>query len=609
MLYQDNIQAMEKGKKALFKLFRQKEASKTEAEENWMEVRSIPTRTELLALEVLREGECFRFNSRYDPLQEAARWAEQYRAKNLDTIAVMYGLGNGIFLRELVNSLEQYQYIIVYEPSFTIFCHAIENYSLADLFLNEKLLIVVKGINDFEYPYFVSTLVTWMNLFSQVKCLHPGYDKLFPESYNYFLGVLQDNQFTSLVTKNTRVMIGKNLVENSISNIAYIKDSVSFWDLQEQFPKDIPVIIVSAGPSLNKNVEVLKQAKGKSIIMAVDKAYLTLLRHDIEPDFVVLLDVRKPLSSCGNKPGFTTPLLCLLEGSQPIMRNHAGRKVIFQCSDFLRQVYEMYGRKMKDVKSGGSVSTAAFALSAVAGFRRIVLVGSNLAYAGEVSHAGDYVDLYRNDMELYVEDIEGNQVKTRYDWYTFLRWYENAILQMEDFDVINATEGGANIKGTRNLTLQEVVDQYCTIEIDCQNIIQTMEPSFNAEAIESIREMLKTATEDMEDIQKRVKRIILDCQKLITDIKLNKNYTASSKRFLKLITDTNAYVEGKEISSVINQYIMSTGAKEIEQLYFLTTDKQRDEILSYTNTERIYQNISEACDFLIPRINQVLQAL
>lgn len=605
MHYQDNLQAMKEGKSVLYDNFIQKEVP----EEAQLIVTSVPTKTDRMALEVELNGAHNRLNSKYNPIQEAQVWAEQYRAKNLDTIALMFGLGNGTFLRELVSQLEHYQYIIVYEPSYTIFCHVLENYSLTDLFHNEKLLMIVRGLNDFEYPYLVSRVVSWMNLFSQVKCLHPGYDKLFPETYQYYLSVIQDNLFTNLIAKNTREKIGKIIVENSISNLVYIKNSISFWDLQEKLSKDIPVIIVSAGPSLNKNVEVLKKAKGKAIVMAVDKAYITLLKHDIEPDFVVLLDARKPLSSCGNKPGFTTPLLCLLEGSQQIMGNHKGRKVIYQCSEFMEKIYQSYNKKMWDVKSGGSVSTAAFALSAVAGFKRIILVGSNLAYDGEVSHSGNYEDLYKDDYGLTVEDIEGKQVKTRYDWYSFLSWYESAIMQMEDYDVINATEGGANIKGTRNMTLQEVIDQYCVEEIDCQEIIQNMEPSFDEEAIEGIREMLKTSKEDLEEIQRKVRKVISEIEKLITDIKLNKNYSAASKRFLKLITDTNAFIEEKAISSLINQYILSAGVNEIEQLYFMTTDQKRDELLSYSNTEKIYRTIAEACDFIALRIDQVLQVL
>lgn len=607
MYYQGNMQAMLEGKKTLYNLINQKECPIDDS----LTVSSVSTKTDALAIEVDQMGNRIRLNSKYDPLQEAQRWAAQYQAKNLDTVVTMFGMGNGIFLRELINNLKQYHYIIVFEPSYAIFSHAIENYYLEDIFLNEKVLLIVQGINDYEYPYFLSRIVTWMNIYSQVNCYHPGYDKLFPCSYKYYQNTIQDNNFTCIVSKNTMDRIGKNLVANSISNIVHIRNSITFWDLEERLPKDIPVIIVSAGPSLNRNVEILKQAKGKSIIMAVDKAYHTLLRHDVEPDFVVHLDAVKPLSSCGNKVGFTTPLLCLLEGSQQILNNHAGRKVIYDCSGFMRNIYSSFEKNIKEVTSGGSVSTSAFALCALAGFKRIVLVGSNLAYDGGISHAGEvYTTLEQDEsFELYVDDIEGKQVRTRYDWYTFLRWYENAILQMDDYDVINATEVGANIKGTRNMTLQEVVNQFCTKEINCLEIIEGMKPTFDEDELAGIKDYLRRDSEDLDVIQRKVRRIISDCQKLITDIKLNKNYAADSKRFLKNITETNTFIEEKDISSLINEYIFSVGTNDIEQLYFITNDEKKDEIISYTTTERIYHNILEACDFLKPLVDRVVQNL
>lgn len=607
MYYHGNMQAMQTGKTTLYSLINEKGHDIVPS----IKVASVPTRTDSLAIEVEQMGSHIRLNSKYDPVQEAQRWAAQYQAKNLDTVVTMFGLGNGMFLRELMNNLKQYQYIIVYEPSYEIFSHAVENYFLEDIFLNEKVLLTVRGINDYEYPYFLSRIVTWMNIYSQLNCQHPAYEKLFPDAFQYYQNAIQDNNFTCIVSKNTMDKIGKNLVENSVSNIIHIKDSITFWDLTEMLPKDIPVIIVSAGPSLNRNVEVLKQAKGKSIIMAVDKAYITLLRHDIEPDFVVTLDAVKPLSSCGNKAGFTTPLLCLLEGSQQILKNHAGRKVIYDCSEFMRRIYEELGKKMIEVSSGGSVSTSAFALCALARFRRIVLVGSNLAYDGGASHARAEYSAHEKDdaFELYVDDIEGNKIRTRYDWYTFLRWYEAAILQMEEYDVINATEVGANIQGARNMTLQEVVDQYCTTEINCLELVQGMEPTFNEKEIEWIREYLQAVSKDLNEIQSKVKRIISDCSKLITDIKLNKNHAAAGKRFVRNITEVNSFIEERSISYLINQYIMSVGTDDIEQLYFITNDAKKDEVISYTSTEKIYRNILEACEFLMPLVDRVVQSL
>ncbi len=52
----------------------------------------------------------------------------------------------------------------------------------------------------------------------------------------------------------------------------------------------IPVVIVSAGPSLNKNIHLIKKLKGKAVILCVGTAYRALKRHAIKPDFIVSFD-------------------------------------------------------------------------------------------------------------------------------------------------------------------------------------------------------------------------------------------------------------------------------------------------------------------------------
>ena len=54
------------------------------------------------------------------------------------------------------------------------------------------------------------------------------------------------------------------------------------------------IILVSAGPSLNKNIMELKKAKNKAFIVATDTAVKPLLKAGIEPDLMVMVDGEKP---------------------------------------------------------------------------------------------------------------------------------------------------------------------------------------------------------------------------------------------------------------------------------------------------------------------------
>ncbi|MDF2944218.1 MAG: hypothetical protein K0S01_3076 [Herbinix sp.] len=606
--YEHNLQIIKNNRKYLYDQIVNEEAYIVD---EYINVTSAPTKTKDFALEVECDGNLIRLNSKYNPLQEAQKWAEQHQIKNLDTVIAMFGLGNGIFLREFLKKMNKDNIIIVYEPSYLIFRHVLELYPMEDILMDHRVIIVIQGKNDFEFSYYLSRTLTWMNLYSQIECLHPGYDKIFNDSYQAFKGKLQDNMLNNLVAKNTHGEHGKTVVENAILNIIHLKDSISFWDLYNDLPKDVPIIIVSAGPSLLKNIDVLKEAKGKSIILVVDRAYETLLKHGIEPDFVILLDAKKALKHCGNQVGFMTPLLCKLEGSQPILNNHGGKKVIYDCSEYIQNIYKKLSKNMGTITTGGSVTTAAFVLAVKFNFKRIVLIGSDLAYAGGLSHAGlDHIPEKYNSglIELYVEDIYGGKIKTRYDWYIFLRWFESVIMQMPEYDVIDATEGGAKIKGTRIMTLKEVVDQYCTKEVDCEAIINHKMSTFDRLELESIYEYLNVGRKELDEIKEIARKTIYDCQKLIINAKTNRSDSSESQRLVKRLFEANKNIENMSIFTLVNQYVLSVGTDEIEELYFMSNDKKKDELSSYQTTEKIYNCIVEACDFIIPKLGYEIVA-
>lgn len=607
MYYEHNMQIIKDYRKFLYERLMSNIAP---AFDNKIEISSILTRTKEYALEIEKDNIQYRLNSKYNPKQEAKKWAEQYQLKNLDTVIAMLGLGNGIFIRELIEKMDQDNRLIVYEPSLTIFKHVLQWYDIEDILKDSRVYIIIKGINDCEFPYLLSRTLSWLNLFSQIKCIHPGYEQLFKDDCQLFEQILQDNMFNNIVAKNTYAKMGKNVVDNTINNITYLENSISVWDLYDVLPKDVPAIIVAAGPSLNKNVEVLKEAKGKSIIFVVDRAYETLLDHNVEPDFVVTMDAIKPLKYCGNKKGFSAPLLCKLEGSPEIFENHNGKKIIYNCEDYNCSIFTKLEKKFNNIEVGGSVTTAAFSVCAKMGFKRIILIGLDLAYAGELTHAGSFNETVNNDstlIKLFVDDINGNKISTRHDWYTFLRWFENVILQIPEYDIIDATEGGARIKGTRIMTLQEVVTEYCNIEVDCRSIIDNIQPTFNTNDIKNIYEYLKISRDDLVEIKNISRTTIKKCIKLKqTTNLLQRNVTSEKRRLLKNITSANQKIEEMPVFSLINQYILSTESDDVEKLYFMTNNEKTDESIAYESTEKIYNSMIEACDFIIPKIDMVI---
>jgi len=600
MYYEHNMKIMQEYRNGLYKRIMEHNSSKPE--NITARVEKTKSNETALIIESKDDHQTLRLNSIYNPAREAQKWAEQFKIKNLNTVITMFGLGNGIFVRELIEKLDKSSKLLIFEPSFFIFDFVLNEYDLADIISDERIYIVIQDINDYELPAIISALLSWENLFSKIDSYHPGYDKLFPNLYYKYKELIVNNTFNNVMTRNTVNNLGKVIAENAIINMKYLKNAISIWDLEDKLPKNIPVIIAAAGPSLNKNIDILKRAKGKSIILAVDRAYETFLKHDLEPDFLVLLDPIKPLKLCGNKRYFKVPLLCKLEGSPEIMTYHAGRKIIYDCTEYISDIYGLLNKRYKRITTGGSVTTAALSICASLKFTRIIFVGLDLAYLGELSHSEISQDelLGHKQLELYVEDIHGEKIKTRSDWYSFLKWFEYVIIQLPDIDIIDATEGGARINGTRIMTLRDAIEHYCNEKVNLFDIINEAEPTFNEQEMETIYQYLERGQKDLDYI-KELSETALKC------FNTEKNDSMDINKIFDKISKINKKIMKIPIYSLIDNYVVSEETTNIQELYFLTNDKDKDEKVALENAKKIYAAIVDACNNIEPKLKEAVE--
>ena len=150
----------------------------------------------------------------------------------------------------------------------------------------------------------------------------------------------------------------------------------------------MPAIIVSAGPSLNKNIEELKKAKNKAFIIAVDTAMKPLLRNGIIPDMYAIIDGTKPLELVAVEESRNIPLLSEVRAAHAVMDYHKGKKFFFrEFTPYFDRMYEMNHKEWAAMDVGGSVATAAFSLACYLGLGTVIMVGQDLALTGNKTHA------------------------------------------------------------------------------------------------------------------------------------------------------------------------------------------------------------------------------
>ena len=343
---------------------------------------------------------------------------------------------------------------------------------------------------------------------------------------------------------------------------------------------DIPGIVVAAGPSLNKNIEELKKAKGKALIIAVDTAIKPLLKAGIVPDMFFIVDALKPLDLIKIEEAKDIPLITTLNAASDLLDFHKGQKFFFNEGwEFADKIFEKSEEPLGTVPSGGSVATNIFSLYYKIGLSTVILVGQDLAYTNNKSHAdGTFQEVMKEENTNGFEMVEGNyeeKVPTRPDFKLYLNWYNEVIegfkAHRENFRVINATEGGAKIKGTEIMTLREAIDQECTKEVDIQEQLKKLSPMLDEKSAKWAVDYLKNLPEKFHQLSADAEKEVQIYKKLDKICGKKNLDSAEYISALKKIKKQNKKIEENELYQLVQitmsqaQYIMGQEQYQQEQ--------------------------------------------
>jgi hypothetical protein len=361
-----------------------------------------------------------------------------------------------------------------------------------------------------EFPQLLERLITYSNYQKIQFCALPQYREIFPEAYKSFEEQIQYQIHKLESNIATAKYMGHDAVVNNIMNLKYVLNSYCGDSYRELFPKDMPAVIVSAGPSLERNVGFLKQAKNHALIVCVDSAVKYLLKENISPDFVISVDPKKPLFLFDDDRMKKIPLVVSMDLNYRVLELENSSRVIFASAEnsYVQKLYQMSGHSIHRLKSGGSVATLAFSLCVYWGIQRIILVGQDLAFAGDRMYAGrDGVpELEAARTTIEVMGIDGEMLRTTIPMYSYLKWFEQEIALCPHVKVIDATEGGARIEGTQIMTLAEALESYAKEEYDIEQMIESVSPAFDKKQKEEIISHLNKSAGTLDELTRQLEK-------------------------------------------------------------------------------------------------------
>ncbi|EOI8863757.1 TPA: motility associated factor glycosyltransferase family protein [Campylobacter jejuni] len=388
-------------------------------------------------------------------------------------VLFFYGFGNGMFYKALCEN-KNHKHIIVFEDELEILALALHLFDFSKELKNEKLIL-------FHTPNITTAQLTTLFMYEYIQKSVKIFNLFVHSDFYLKFYTHQIQELNKKLIENIRfIVLAKGNdpydsiigIKHMLNNLPKLLNHGIFQNfLKERKQKVKNAIIVSTGPSLTKQLPLLKKYVNKATIFCADSAYPILAKHDIKPDYVCMLERDDIVSKCFDNDfkEFDKGILFILasvvhkEVIEFLERNNreymlAHRPLHFAVSLNLKE----FGY----IGVGASVANMAYELAASLRHENIILIGQDLAYAEDgSSHPREHI--YGNEGEkirgeVYTLAYGGEkQARTQLTWNLFRQAFEKDIFWAKEklkINTYNCTEGGARIEGTIEKPFKELCE-------------------------------------------------------------------------------------------------------------------------------------------------------
>ncbi|EAL1078707.1 motility associated factor glycosyltransferase family protein [Campylobacter jejuni] len=374
-------------------------------------------------------------------------------------VLYFYGFGNGVLFKALLQN-KNHQHIVVFEKDIEIIWVMFHVLDFSNELQNSRLMVLntnkleIQDYNELcsSKPFFQFSRIYFLELMSH-------YYERFHEDILGLNKKLAENFKNSIVSHGNDPLDALQGIEQFVYNLPQMITHPSYKELLSK-RKGISdtAIIVSTGPSLTKQLPLLKKYANKATIFCADSSYPILAKHGIKPDYVCMLERTEITAEFFNHDfgEFDKDVLFVCAGvvHPKAIEYLKGRNRKYLITP--RYLYFPIYIKLKYfdfLYNTPSVAHMSYFLSVLLNHKNIIFIGQDLAYAENGnSHPDDYQNSanYENQMyeHILTEAYGGKkEIKTHEVWIFFKQILEAMIIKYH-ITTYNCTEGGARIEGT-----------------------------------------------------------------------------------------------------------------------------------------------------------------
>ncbi|ECK8135842.1 motility associated factor glycosyltransferase family protein [Campylobacter jejuni] len=386
----------------------------------------------------------------------------------------IYGIGNALLIKNLA---KHYKHLFVFESEIELFILALSTIDLSEELCSGKIYLV--DIEEERVDIQLLILFDMKDMFEYLSLYemfvnNVYYKKFYEDVWHKADELCEKNIKVVIRNLNSSLCIGFECYSHLLQNIPSMLESIPFQRILSQRKNKFDnAIVVSAGPSLAKQLSLLKAYQDKAVIFCADGALSMLEKEGIIPDYVTNLDFTDlAMKFFQNKENLKQSIIALECATHPnIVRSlNAENCMIVLRNKALYQRFNL--NDFGYIDTGTHVSHFSYTLALALGFKNIIMIGQDLAFDKEGnSHSkgfdfGEKFSGEENIDKLKVPAYGGKgEVLTHITWNDYRIKLEYLFACNEQkAKFYNATEGGARINFTEELSFKECCEKFLTKE-------------------------------------------------------------------------------------------------------------------------------------------------
>ncbi|EAL6962264.1 DUF115 domain-containing protein [Campylobacter coli] len=383
----------------------------------------------------------------------------------------IYGIGNALLIKNLS---KHYKHLFVFESEIELFILALSTIDLSEELCSGKIYLV--DIEEERVDIQLLILFDMKDMFEYLSLYEMFVNNVYYKKFYEDIWHRADE----LCEKNIEVIV-RNLISNLnigfecyshlLQNIPSMLESIPFQRILSQRKNKFDnAIVVSAGPSLAKQLSLLKAYQDKAVIFCADGALSMLEKKGIVPDYVTNLDFTDLAMKFFQNKENKTSLNMLSCATHPSLVHFLDNKSVVLRDDPLYQRFNL--NDFGYIDTGTHVSHFSYTLALALGFKNIIMIGQDLAFDEEGnSHSKGFDFGEKFSGEENIDKLKVTAYAGKGEVLTHITWNDYRIkleylfaCNDQKAKFYNATEGGARINFTEELSFKECCEKLLTKE-------------------------------------------------------------------------------------------------------------------------------------------------